>query len=187
MTTLKNLTDEELDAILSGVVDGVHPTTQETAMAAELKSLRAQLEPVYQYQCRLYDEDSCEYYIYWDDCNHDYYILCDEDKRRTLYTRPVPQAVSQLERDVSAVVGLLEDQEWAEHCSVRTELGRRLENAVTELYNQLGEESQPYIVPERMPPNVWDLINSSADSLFDDDEAHEIWNACRAAMLGKKQ
>ncbi|POY57381.1 hypothetical protein PB70LOC_03265 [Pectobacterium versatile] len=43
--------------------------------------------------------------------------------------------------------------------------------------------SQPYTVPEKMPHEVMALIESSADKLFDDDDAQEIWNACRAAML----
>ncbi|EIK6739120.1 hypothetical protein ACK846_002246 [Salmonella enterica] len=34
------LTDEQLAEILSGVVDGVEPTTQELAMAAELQEMR---------------------------------------------------------------------------------------------------------------------------------------------------
>lgn len=43
MENLTRLTESELDAIISGVVDGVYPTTQETAMAHELKILRTQL------------------------------------------------------------------------------------------------------------------------------------------------
>ncbi|EAO5739363.1 hypothetical protein FAX67_25855, partial [Salmonella enterica] len=38
------LTDEQLAEILSGVVDGVEPTTQELAMATELQELREQNE-----------------------------------------------------------------------------------------------------------------------------------------------
>ncbi|EEL0138694.1 hypothetical protein G3164_000051 [Salmonella enterica subsp. enterica serovar Montevideo] len=34
------LTDEQLDEILSGSVDGMEPTTQELAMAAELQEMR---------------------------------------------------------------------------------------------------------------------------------------------------
>ncbi|WP_350316337.1 hypothetical protein OHK33_22145 [Pectobacterium aroidearum] len=43
-----------------------------------------------------------------------------------------PYAVSMLEDDVLAVVGLLEEHEWAEFCT-KTELGRRLEQAITKL------------------------------------------------------
>lgn len=38
------LTDEQLAEILSGAVDGMEPTTQELAMAAELQELRKQNE-----------------------------------------------------------------------------------------------------------------------------------------------
>ena len=43
-----------------------------------------------------------------------------------------------LETDVAAVCQLLEDREWAEHCTT-TKLGQRLESAVTDLHNQIGE------------------------------------------------
>ncbi|ELI6602056.1 hypothetical protein RRN77_000571 [Salmonella enterica] len=45
MTMMRDrLTDEQLAEILSGVVDGMEPTTQELAMAAELQELRKQNE-----------------------------------------------------------------------------------------------------------------------------------------------
>ena len=39
------------------------------------------------------------------------------------------------------------------------------------------------VVPEKCPAEIRDLIDSHSDALFDDDDAQEIWNACRAAML----
>lgn len=59
-----------------------------------------------------------------------------------VYLDPVPPAASQLESDVLAVVGLLENGEWAEHCT-KSEIGQRLEKAVTELHNRNGAASQP--------------------------------------------
>lgn len=46
-----------------------------------------------------------------------------------LYTAPPAPAV---QKDVEAVVGLLESGEWAEHCT-KSELGQRLESAITAL------------------------------------------------------
>lgn len=43
-----------------------------------------------------------------------------------------------LESDVAAVCQLLEDREWAEHCTA-TKLGQRLESAVTDLHNHVSE------------------------------------------------
>ncbi|POE22830.1 hypothetical protein BV923_09600 [Pectobacterium odoriferum] len=86
-----------------------------------------------------------------------------------VYSQPVPPAASQLERDVSAVVGLLEDQEWAEHCAIRTELGRRLENAITELHNQLSEASQPYTVPDDIVQALITAIEKEQERLFGED------------------
>ncbi|MBQ5023060.1 hypothetical protein FD793_13870 [Klebsiella pneumoniae] len=39
------------------------------------------------------------------------------------------------------------------------------------------------VVPEKCPAEIRDLIDSHSDALFNDDDAQEIWNACRAAML----
>lgn len=48
----------------------------------------------------------------------------------------------------------------------------------------LYRHAQPApVVPEEMPSNLRGLIEAHTDRLFDDDDAQEIWNACRAAML----
>ena len=39
------------------------------------------------------------------------------------------------------------------------------------------------VVPEECPAAIRDLIASTCDELFDDDDAQQIWGACRAAML----
>lgn len=41
-----------------------------------------------------------------------------------------------------------------------------------------------HAVPEKCPTEIRDLMASHSDELFNDDDAQEIWNACRAAMLG---
>lgn len=38
------------------------------------------------------------------------------------------------------------------------------------------------VVPEKCPAEIRGLIASHSDALFNDDDAQEIWNACRAAM-----
>ena len=49
---------------------------------------------------------------------------------------------------------------------------------------QLYAVPQPApVVPEEMPSNLRGLIEAHTDRLFDDDDAQEIWSACRAAML----
>lgn len=48
----------------------------------------------------------------------------------------------------------------------------------------LYRHAQPApVVPEKCPAEIRDLIDSHSDALFNDDDAQEIWNACRAAML----
>lgn len=39
------------------------------------------------------------------------------------------------------------------------------------------------VVQEKCPSEIRDLIASHSDALFSDDDAQEIWNACRAVML----
>ena len=38
-------------------------------------------------------------------------------------------------------------------------------------------------VPNECPAEIRELMASHSDALFDDEDAQEIWNACRAAML----
>lgn len=47
----------------------------------------------------------------------------------------------------------------------------------------LYRHAQQPVVPEKCPAEIRDLIASHSDALFNDDDAQEIWNACRAAML----
>lgn len=54
------------------------------------------------------------------------------------FTPAVSVTQKLIETDVAAVCQLLEDHEWAEHCT-STKLGQRLESAVTELHNEQGE------------------------------------------------
>lgn len=123
---------------------------------------------------------------YWDLYNDN--PLCSGGS--PLYANPVPPAASQLERDVSAVVGLLEEHEWAEHCT-KTELGQRLEHAITQPHNEHGEASQPYAVPDAVTPEDvrWMLSQSDHDDgakcriEHSEEIGAKMWNACRAAML----
>lgn len=63
-------------------------------------------------------------------------------------TGAAPQAPAApaegLAADVEAVLTLLEEHEWAEHCT-KTPLGQRLEAAITELHNEIhAAEDAPY-------------------------------------------
>ena len=50
--------------------------------------------------------------------------------------KPTPS--EGLAADVEAVLTLLEEHEWAEHCT-KTPLGQRLEAAITEMHNEIHE------------------------------------------------
>lgn len=64
-----------------------------------------------------------------------------------------------LETDVTAVCQLLEDHEWAEHCTA-SKLGLRLESAVTALHNQHGETRERLDRAEELLAEVWHLWNN---------------------------
>ncbi|HGP2752231.1 TPA: hypothetical protein ACLGOY_004281 [Salmonella enterica] len=71
-------------------------------------------------------------------------------------------------KDMLNIVDLLENNEWAEHCT-STVLGSLLESEITRL---VGKEQPAPVVPEEIEPdsnNTYDYVDG--------------WNACRAAML----
>ncbi|ECQ2943670.1 hypothetical protein FZ109_05230 [Salmonella enterica] len=48
----------------------------------------------------------------------------------------------------------------------------------------LYRHAQPVpVVPDECPAKIRELMASHSDALFNDGDAQEIWNACRAAML----
>lgn len=51
-----------------------------------------------------------------------------------LYTEPRPAV---LEKDIENILQLLADGEWAEHCT-KSSLGKKLEEAITELHNEIS-------------------------------------------------
>ncbi|MEU4339621.1 hypothetical protein AB0F59_34135, partial [Micromonospora lupini] len=53
------------------------------------------------------------------------------------------------------------------------------------VYSPLYTAPPAPAVPEKCPEHVRSLMNIHADDLFDDADAQEIWNACRAAMLAQ--
>lgn len=44
-----------------------------------------------------------------------------------------------------------------------------------------------WVVPEDCPSAIRDLIASHSDALFNDGDAQEIWNACRASIYGAQE
>jgi len=88
--------------------------------------------------------------------------------------RTTPPAPA-LQKDVEAVVGLLESGEWAEHCT-RSELGQRLESAVTAL---VGSERLAPAVPDKARVGEMPFLGSSEPVYV------RGWNDCRAAMLAQ--
>lgn len=83
--------------------------------------------------------------------------------------------------DVLNIIGLLENNEWAEHCT-STVLGSLLESEITRLVDK--EQPAP-VVPEEM--NFSTACNFVQINGMAKEErttlAMRAWNACRAAML----
>lgn len=93
-----------------------------------------------------------------------------DNRRIPLYTAP-PVQETGVYKDVLNIIGLLENNEWAEHCT-STVLGSLLESEITRLVDK--EQPAP-VVPEEI----------TADGIIGMHECGfvEGWNACRTAML----
>ncbi|MGG5965227.1 hypothetical protein ACQSED_27215 [Salmonella enterica] len=83
-------------------------------------------------------------------------------------------------KDMLNIIGLLESNEWAEHCT-STVLGSLLESEITRL---VSKEQPAPVVPEEMPKGLaGQIVSLLAHNIGDKFLAQKIWNACRAAML----
>lgn len=96
-----------------------------------------------------------------------------------LYAAP-PVQETGVYKDMLNIISLLENNEWAEHCT-STVLGSLLESEITRL---VGKEQPAPVVPEEMPKGLADqIVSLLAHNIGDKFLAQKIWNACRAAML----
>lgn len=83
-----------------------------------------------------------------------------------LYTAP-PVQVNSVDDDVRNVVGLLENNEWAEHCT-KTEIGQRQEGEITRLVGQV----QPVPVASDAAPSL-NAMMRALDAFYADDDVPE--------------
>lgn len=70
---------------------------------------------------------------------------CDEGWSRVIEAQELQQKLTAAEAivaDVEEVINLLSEREWAEHCT-KTDTGKRLEEAITELHNEAAPDEQP--------------------------------------------
>ncbi|EBY1961990.1 hypothetical protein A4O66_22655 [Salmonella enterica subsp. enterica serovar Chester] len=96
-----------------------------------------------------------------------------------LYTAP-PVQETGVYKDMLNIIGLLENNEWAEHCT-STVLGSLLESEITRL---VGKEQSAQVVPEEIPKGLaGQIVSLLAHNIGDKFLAQKIWNACRNAIL----
>lgn len=91
--------------------------------------------------------------------------------------RMLADSMGGVDDDVRNVVALLENNEWAEHCT-KTELGQRLESEITRLVGHV----QPVPVPDEMTVHGARMevgFNRYLAAGYTDG-----WNACRAKVIG---
>ena len=118
------------------------------------------------------------------------------DNRRIPLYRHAQPAQTGVDDDVRNIIGLLETNEWAEHCT-ETVLGSCLEAEITRL---VGSSQPAPVVPDedprdafertfKMPEHVTRCGTGYAGTAYSAWLAHDFvrmwegWNACRAAML----
>ena len=110
-----------------------------------------------------------------------------DPRRQIMLYRHAQPAQTGVDDDVRSIIGLLEANEWAEHCT-ETVLGSRLEAEITRL---VGCVQPAPVVPEEATPDSIEILASArrhdhAVFQWDEDQrnaAADSWNACRAAML----
>lgn len=85
--------------------------------------------------------------------------------------------VTGVDDDVRNVVGLLENNEWAEHCT-KTELGQRLESEITRLVGHV--QPVPVVPDELNTAQAYQAMHSNSLSGCYRDG----WNDCRAKVIG---
>ncbi|EPY4826198.1 DUF3850 domain-containing protein [Klebsiella pneumoniae] len=78
--------------------------------------------------------------------------------------------------------------EWSRKCALQITLCYPdFREKAKYIWDSARETQQPApVVPEKCPAEIRDLMASHSDELFKDDDAQEIWNACRAAMLERQ-
>ncbi|WP_407198113.1 hypothetical protein [Citrobacter freundii] len=96
------------------------------------------------------------------------------DNRRIPLYRHAQPAQTGVDDDVRNIIGLLETNEWAEHCT-ETVLGSCLEAEITRL---VGSSQPAPVVPDEMTP-----VQASRTYGGEVRGYRDGWNACRAAML----
>ncbi|EMD4280424.1 hypothetical protein VQ374_001050 [Salmonella enterica] len=97
------------------------------------------------------------------------------------YAPPVQE--TGVYKDMLNIINLLENNEWAEHCT-STVLGSLLESEITRL---VSKEQPAPVVPEEMPKGLAaQIVSLLAHNIGDKLLAQKIWNACRAVMLQSK-
>lgn len=105
--------------------------------------------------------------------------------RPYFYSAP-PVQETGVYNDVLNIIGLLENNEWAEHCT-STVLGSLLESEITRL---VGKEQPMPVVPPAIEPD-YEVIKGILPTANPDEYAcciaADMWNACRTAMLQGSQ
>lgn len=92
------------------------------------------------------------------------------------YAPPVQE--TGVYKDMLNIIGLLENNEWAEHCT-STVLGSLLESEITRL---VGATNPAPVVPDEW--TIQDAVKFCRETGRQDaGSAMDAWNACRAAML----
>ncbi|GJK30830.1 hypothetical protein TUM17556_27490 [Enterobacter asburiae] len=87
-------------------------------------------------------------------------------------------ALASLEAEAAGIVRHIELRGPEHPAGIHVSLYSRLDDGI-ELYTAPPAPT----VPNECPAEIRELMASYSDALFDDGDAQEIWNACRAAML----
>ncbi|ECF3708633.1 hypothetical protein H0C74_001516 [Salmonella enterica] len=123
-------------------------------------------------------------YIFKHPAGELFWALTDKSNKGQNDVIPVyavpPASVTGIYDDILNIIGLLGNNEWAEHCT-STVLGSLLESEITRL---VSKEQPVPVVPAEMPKGLaGQIVSLLAHNIGDKLLAQKIWNVCRAAML----
>lgn len=104
-------------------------------------------------------------------------VITDLERNIAPLYRHAQPAQTGVDDDVRNIIGLLETNEWAEHCT-ETVLGSRLEAEITRLVG--SAQPAPVVPAEKTMPNPLSMYAVDAVAAIAEVKG---WNACRATML----
>lgn len=201
MTINERVSDATIDGILSGVIEGVEPTTQEVAMAAEIKQYRAAAEPV-AFRWRWKDDGMNKpgEWIYHDMMHFEAINRQPTRECQLVYAAPqvtsvpaVPDGLTIAREIIKEAWRLIPQSDSVQSAAWHTAASIFLNDSTAapavqaeQLSGNTEQVSQPYTLPDGyalVPVELTPDMRAAWDSApYTDDDDHDMRGAYRAMI-----